>query len=240
MRVWRIDVTPDGSKLIAGRQLPPGGRSRPRDQVAILNVNQNPVTVDSLELDVLPLHGPEQPRPAHEQLVLADLPALPPRHRHLARRQLRRDREHRREPARAPVVRLPDALEHVGHGSEPGARLDREVGRGLVPLGAGDGRRDLRRRSPAVAEQPVQPEQLRQLHRVRSRAVSSAPASRRTTPRTACRSAGTRSATPGVRACSRWCPRRPASSSGATRTGSSTRCTGGTDSCRSRAASPCR
>ena len=46
MRVWRIDVTPDGSKLIAGGNFRQVG-GLPRDQVAILDVNQNPVTVDA-------------------------------------------------------------------------------------------------------------------------------------------------------------------------------------------------
>ena len=236
MRVWRIDV--DARRLQADRrrELPPGGRhaSRPgRDPER----EPEPRDARALELDVLPLHGPEQPRPANEQLVLADLPALPPRHRHLARRFLRRDREHRREPARAPLVRLPDALEHLGHGSEPGARLDREVGRGLVPLGAGDGRRDLRRRSPAVDEQPVQPEQLWPLRRAvpgrrrPHRLLGARPLERpalQLEPRP--QPPGQGRARDGVHA-------DRASSSGATPTGSTTRRTGGTRSCRSRAAS---
>jgi hypothetical protein len=45
MRVWRIDVTPDGSKLLAaGNFRRVGGELR--EQVAILDVGQSPVTLD--------------------------------------------------------------------------------------------------------------------------------------------------------------------------------------------------
>ncbi len=103
MRVWRIDVTPDGSKLIAGGnfrqvggQATPAGRDPERES--------EPRHGQLVELDLLPVHGPEQPGPPHEQLVLGDLPALPSGHRHLARRLLRRHREHRCEPTRPCLV----------------------------------------------------------------------------------------------------------------------------------------
>ena len=103
-------------------------------------------------------------RPGNQQLVLGDLPALHPRHGHLARRLLRRDREHRREPPRAPLLRLPDPLELSATGPNQEPDWIAKSGGDSLPLRARDGRRDLRRRSPAVAEQPVQPEPLRSLH----------------------------------------------------------------------------
>ena len=45
MRVWRIDVTPDGSKLLAAGNFRRVGGD-PRDQIAILDVSQTPVVLD--------------------------------------------------------------------------------------------------------------------------------------------------------------------------------------------------
>lgn len=62
MRVWKIDVTPDGSKLIAGGNFRQVGSAR-RDQVAILDVNQSPVTVDSWSTTFFRFTDPNNPDP---------------------------------------------------------------------------------------------------------------------------------------------------------------------------------
>jgi hypothetical protein len=62
MRVYRIDVTPDGSKLIAGGNFRQVG-GQPRQQVAILNVNQNPVTVSNWSSTFFRFTDPNNPDP---------------------------------------------------------------------------------------------------------------------------------------------------------------------------------
>ena len=62
MRVYRIDVTPDGSKLIAGGNFRQVGGT-PRDQVAILNVNLNPVTLNSWSSTFFRFTDPNNPDP---------------------------------------------------------------------------------------------------------------------------------------------------------------------------------
>jgi hypothetical protein len=62
MRVWRIDVTPDGSKLVAGGNFRQVG-GIPRDQVAILDVNRNPVALDSWSSTFFRFTDPNNPDP---------------------------------------------------------------------------------------------------------------------------------------------------------------------------------
>jgi hypothetical protein len=60
MRVWRMDITPDGSRLIAT-----GNFSRvasaPRDQIAILDVNDNPVSLDPWSTTFFRFTDPNNP-----------------------------------------------------------------------------------------------------------------------------------------------------------------------------------
>lgn len=54
MRVWRIDVTPDGTRLVAaGNFMQVGGV--PRVQIAVLDLSTTPATVSSWQADYFPL-----------------------------------------------------------------------------------------------------------------------------------------------------------------------------------------
>ena len=62
MRVWRIDITPDGSRLIATGNFSRVGTA-PRDQIAILDVNATPVTLDSWSTSFFRFTDPNNPDP---------------------------------------------------------------------------------------------------------------------------------------------------------------------------------
>ena len=73
MRVYRIDVTPDGSKLIAGGNFRMVGNT-PRDQVAILNVNTNPVSVSNWSSTFFRFTDPNNPDPLTNNWCSATFP----------------------------------------------------------------------------------------------------------------------------------------------------------------------
>lgn len=60
MQVWRFDVTPDGTKLVAtGNFSQVGGQ--PRNQIAILNVGPGAASVTSWQTDLFPFFDPADP-----------------------------------------------------------------------------------------------------------------------------------------------------------------------------------
>ena len=121
----KIDVTPDGTKLVAiGNFSLLAGQ--PRTQMAIIDLPPTgPATVSSWQTTMTPFVDSGQP---DRDVVLFRVRDLDARHRHLARRPVFRPRHDRRVPSES-ALRFCVSLVDGRGGTEPTALVGRLVGR---------------------------------------------------------------------------------------------------------------
>ncbi len=154
--VWKIDVTGNGSTMVVTGNFDQAGRpashadghGQPGDEPGLAHL------VAHGRVPVL--------RRGRSHVLRRGLPPLHPRRRHLARRFLRGDHHDRRQQPE-PHMRHDHAVGARSHGPRSAADVEHLDGWRQPPQRDRHGRRDLRGRTSAVGQQPVQPDPVRPL-----------------------------------------------------------------------------